>query len=231
MNDNLHLENRAVIERYARRTREYDPLEPWVAMTRQELERAIVRVLRLICPVGTEDTRLIEIGCGSGRNLLQFLRLGFRPHNLVGIDLLKDRVREARLQLPATVRIESGDAVSMSDQLGQFDIVFQSLVFSSLLDDEFQCRLATRMWDMTAPGGGILWYDFVFDNPANSDVRGVRLRRVRELFPAADMQAWRVTLAPPISRRVSAIHPAAYTIFNALPFLRTHRLCWLRKPA
>jgi len=200
-------------------------------MTRQEFERALVRAIRRICPHGTANTRLIEIGCGSGRNLQQFLRLGFDPQNLVGNELRESSIHQARLQLPAAVRIERGDATALSIQLGRFDIVFQSLVFSSLLDDDFQARLATRMWDLAKPGGGVLWYDFVYDNPSNSDVRGVGLRRVQELFPAAAMLAWRVTLAPPISRRVAAVHPAAYTIFNALPFLRTHRLCWLHKPA
>ena len=33
-----------------------------------------------------------------------------------------------------------------------------------------------------------------------------------------------------ISRRVSRIHPSLYTIFNVVPFLRTHILCWIQKP-
>jgi hypothetical protein len=108
-------------------------------------------------------------------------------------------------------------------------VVLQSLVFSSILDDAFQAALARRMWQLVRPGGGVLWYDFVYDNPANPDVRGVPVRRVRELFPEAAIVIRRVTLAPPISRRVCRIHPAAYGVFNALPFLRTHVLCWLSK--
>ena len=45
------------------------------------------------------------------------------------------------------------------------------------------------MWRWVRPGGGVLWYDFTFDNPRNPDVRGVPLARVRELFPHGASQA------------------------------------------
>ena len=40
----------------------------------------------------------------------------------------------------------------------------------------------------------------------------------------------RITLAPPLARRVARFSPALYTLFNLMPFLRTHRLCWIAKP-
>jgi len=61
-------------------------------------------------------------------------------------------------------------------------------------------------------------------------VRGVPQARVRQLFPQASMQYQRVTLAPPIARRVCRLHPGLYTLFNALPPLRTHLLAWAQKP-
>ena len=86
------------------------------------------------------------------------------------------------------------------------------------------------MWRWTKPGGAVLWYDFTVNNPRNPDVRGVPLARVRELFPHGRITTRRVTLAPPISRLVCRVHPAAYGLFNALPWLRTHVLCWIAKP-
>ncbi len=223
-------EGRAVHERYARRTRTYDPLEPWVLLTRQELERALCRWARHAYPAGLARVRLLEVGCGSGANLLQFLRLGMDPANLAGNELQADRVRQARQVLPASVRVDEGNALDLARPPGSVDVVLQSLVFSSILDAEVQVMLARRMWDWVSPGGGVLWYDFTMDNPANADVRGVPLPRVRQLFPAAEMHAWRVTLAPPLSRWVTRLHPALYGWLNLLPWLRTHRLCWLRKP-
>jgi len=72
--------------------------------------------------------------------------------------------------------------------------------------------------------------DFTFDNPRNPDVRGVPAARLRALFPEGRIVARRVTLAPPVARRVCSIHPSLYTVFNALPLLRTHLLCWIEKP-
>ncbi len=228
-NSRISAESRAVHARYGRRTRTYDPLEPWVLMTRQELERALCRWVKQVFPVGPAGVSVLEVGCGSGGNLLQLLRLGFAPENLSGNELQADRAEQAGRNLPAGIRIECGNALERIQAPASLDVVFQSLVFSSILDQHVQAMLATRMWQWVRPGGGVLWYDFTVNNPSNADVQGVRLRRVRELFPEATMQSWRLTLAPPLSRLVTRLHPSMYGWFNLCPWLRTHRLCWLGK--
>jgi len=75
----------------------------------------------------------------------------------------------------------------------------------------------------------VIWYDFIFDNPRNPDVRGIPLGRIKQLFPEASIKTWRVTLAPPISRVVTRLHPACYAVFCAVRPFRTHLLCWIRK--
>ena len=128
------------------------------------------------------------------------------------------------------MRIVPGDASQLDFPAQSFDVVYQSVVFTSILDRNFQAALARRMWQWVIPGGGVLWYDFVYDNPRNPDVAGVPVRRIRQLFPAGDLRYWRITLAPPVSRAVTRIHPALYTLFNSIPLMRTHVLCWIRKP-
>lgn len=216
-------------ERYARRTRAYEPWVPWIYQSRHELEREILRTLRdagMLPPTGRS---LVDIGCGTGGNLLYFLRCGFSPGQLAGSELQEERAQMARSLLPSTTRVYAGDASSIDLHPESFDVVFQSLVFSSILDDSMQEALARRMWRLTRPGGGVLWYDFTWNNPSNADVRGVPLRRIRELFPSAHVKSKRVTLAPPISRVVTALHPTLYGPCNVLPLLRTHLLCWLAK--
>ncbi|MEB2352609.1 MAG: class I SAM-dependent methyltransferase [Burkholderiaceae bacterium] len=198
-------------------------------MAQQERERALIRLIRTVGLAPVAEKRVLEIGCGSGSNLLELLGLGFVPENLVANELLEERAALARRRLPQGVRILPGDATGLDLGNDAFDVVYQSTVFTSLLDNAFQQELARRMWQWVKPGGGILWYDFVFDNPRNPDVRGVPVRRIRELFPQADIRRWRVTLAPPISRRVTRLHPELYRVFNAFPFLRTHVLCWIGK--
>ena len=92
--------------------------------------------------------------------------------------------------LPAATALWLGDATAAPTSApAASDLVLQSTVFSSLLDDAFQQRLADAMWRWLKPGGAVLWYDFTVDNPRNPDVRGVPLARVRQLFPQGRVQA------------------------------------------
>jgi len=207
----------------------YNFLQPDVWQSVQERQRAMLQLLRAQGVTDLATLRVLEVGCGAGGNLLELLRLGFAPQHLAGAELLPDRFAAARANLPAAVQLWPGDASVLPIPAGSQDIVLQSTVFSSLLDDAFQQQLATAMWDWVAPGGGVLWYDFTVNNPRNRDVRGVPLARVRQLFPQARLQAQKLTLAPPIARAVCRLHPRLYPLFNALPLLRSHVLVWLGK--
>ncbi len=196
----------------------------------QERQRAMRRMWVRAGLHDLSQTRLLEVGCGSGGVLLEMLRFGFASHHLTGIELLPERLAQARAALPAGLKLIGGDALRADVPAASQDIVLVATVFSSLLDDEFQQRLAQSMWRWLKPGGAVLWYDFHVDNPRNPDVRGVPLRRVRALFPEARVQHRRVTLAPPLARALCRVHPALYGVFNLLPVLRTHLLVWLAKP-
>jgi SAM-dependent methyltransferase len=222
----------AVRERYARRAAadpRYSLAQPAALAALHERERAMVRLLVRAGLADFAALSLLEVGSGSGANLLGLLRLGFAPERLSGIELLAERHASARERLPAGVELICGDAASVPIAPASVDIVLQATVFSSLLDDAYQARLAQAMWAAVKPGGGVLWYDFTVDNPRNADVRGVPLARVRALFPQARMTWQRVTLAPPIARAACRLHPGLYGVFNAVPLLRTHVLCWLAR--
>ena len=225
-------ETLAVAERYARRSvgDRYSPLRPEVWQALQERQRKMLRLLAADNPEGLASKNLVEVGCGSGGNLLDLLRWGFAPGALTGLELLPERQQEARRVLPPATNVWLGDALVAPIGPGSCDYVLQSTVFSSLLDDAFQQRLAQAMWSWVRPGGAVIWYDFTFDNPRNPDVRGVPMRRVRELFPRAVIRASRLTLAPPLARVVCRWHPGLYGVLNRLPALRTHVLAWIRKP-
>lgn len=230
----------AVAARYARRAAQraargdgedlYSALRPEVWQARQERQRAMLALLSRHALQPLNQLRVLEVGCGSGSNLLELVSLGFDAGRLVGNELLPERAAVARRQLPAATALHEGDASTLTFEAGSFDLVYQSTVFSSLLDDGFQQRLAEAMWRWVQPGGGVLWYDFTWDNPRNPDVRGVPLKRVRALFPHGRIDARRVTLAPPLSRLAVKVHPGACRVLNVLPFLRTHLLCWIGKP-
>jgi ubiquinone/menaquinone biosynthesis C-methylase UbiE len=227
-------EVKAVAARYARRADQvaadrYSMLRPEVWLAVQERQRAMLSLFHALGWTTLADKRLLEVGCGAGDNLLELLRLGFATSHLQGAELLPERLALARARLPAALTLHGGDASQLSLAPASLDLVFQSTVFSSLLDDAFQQQLADAMWRWAKPGGGVLWYDFTLDNPRNPDVRGVPLARVRALFPQGRVTARRLTLAPPLARAVCRISPRLYPWFSTLSPLRTHVLAWIEK--
>lgn len=229
----MSTETDAVRERYARRE-DADPryhiLRPEVLGMLHERQRALLRMFVRHGRQELSALRALEVGCGSGGNLLELLRLGFTPEHLRGIELLPERHAMARERLPAATDLWLGDALQADVAPASQDLVLQSTVFSSLLDERFQHDLAAAMWRWLKPGGAIVWYDMAVNNPRNADVRGLPPARVRALFPDGRLDIRRVTLAPPLARAVCRVHPGLYAVFNCLPLLRTHRLAWIEKP-
>tara|TARA_B100001123_G_scaffold450026_1_gene618105 strand:+ start:3784 stop:4479 length:696 start_codon:yes stop_codon:yes gene_type:complete len=225
-------ESEEIIKRYERRAKQrlsYPIQHPGILLADQERERAMLSTLSEHFTGPWDNIRVLEIGCGGGGNLLNFIRYGFSPNLIVGNELIPSRVEAARKLLPAECNIFSGDALALEINHGSFDIVFQSMVFTSILSMDFRRELAKKMWSWVAPGGGVLWYDFTYDNPKNPDVKGVPLSEVKQLFPGGKVSYDRITLAPPIARRAANLHPFFYHLLNCTPLLRTHVLCWVEK--
>ena len=226
----------AVAAQYARRSaaadaRRYSLFDAAALQAQQERSRMVLALWRTQGWTSLAGRQLLELGCGSGGNLLDLLRWGSEPANLTGLELLPERVAAARGRLPAAVRLVEGDAVQADIAPASQDAVLAFTVFSSVLDAAQQEQLADAMWRWVRPGGGVLWYDFAVDNPRNPDVRGVPVARLRALFPAARLTVQRATLAPPLARALAGLHPGMISIASTLcPFLRTHRLAWAAKP-
>lgn len=188
--------------------------------------------------------RVLEVGCGDGGNLLDLVRGGCDPARLAGVELLGDRAAAARSRLPAGCAVIDGDLVALAPgvdgtvhhpalQPQGFDLVLLFTVLSSVLAQRDRQALADAAWRCLAPGGAVLVYDFVVDNPRNPDVRRVTPAELRRLWPQATRVATRaVTLAPPLARRLGGATSWAYGLLAALPGLRLHRMVALvREPA
>jgi SAM-dependent methyltransferase len=219
---------------YARRAQDpdlserYSPFRPDVQFTMQTRERALLRLLLRegYHPLGQRD--LLEVGCGGGGVLLDLIRWGAVPARLHGCDLLSDRIDSARQRLPSSTLLAVADGGALPYPAARFDLVLQFTVLTSVLDGPLRQRIVQEMWRVLRPGGAVLSYDFRFQgrNPA---VRAVHPREMRELFPEGEFIHQRVTLAPPIARRLARFSRLACDLLHVIPWLRTHDLVLVRK--
>lgn len=195
----------------------------------QQRERALLSLLRRHAPTSLAGLRVLDIGCGGGEVLNDFVRYGADPSMLAGIDLLAERIGRARRRNPA-IAYFVGDAEALPYRDGAFDVALQFTLLSSVLDRETRRRIAAETMRVLRPGGILVWYDFIWD-PTNPDVRGVRLGEIRSLYPDCRLDVRRATLAPPLSRRVARVSWALCRLLEAIPFLRSHYLVAIRREA
>lgn len=209
----------------------YSWLNPAHVFAMQERERRVLQLIASgrLAPLG--ERRILDVGCGTGQWLRDFVRWGARPEQLVGVDLLAERVEEARRLCPPGIQVECGSATHLPFPAGEFDIVLQSTVFTSVLAPAVRQMIAAEMQRVLRPGGAVLWYDFRVSNPRNQDVRGVGRREIRDLFPGCLVRLRSITLAPPLTRRLAFRAPILCHVLERVPWLRTHYLGLIVKPA
>ena len=218
---------------YARRQAEipaerYEPTAPAELYMQQSKERAAAGFLRRagLAPLG--ERRVLEVGCGTGGWLPTFERWGARPADMAGVDLLEADAEVASRRLPGA-DIRAGDASSLPWEDGGFDLVVQSTVFSSILDERMRRSVAGEMTRVLAPGGAILWFDFFVDNPRNRSVRGVRKSALEGLFPGFEPAVRSIILAPPLARALAPRAGLAAEALERLRVLNTHLMALLRR--
>jgi ubiquinone/menaquinone biosynthesis C-methylase UbiE len=202
---------------------------PGNAAMRLERMRALARVLARAGFASLENRKILEIGCGEGRVLGELAALGARPSLLSGIDLLPERIETARRAFPQS-DLRVADARSLPFADGSFDLAAAFTVFSSVPDLEVARDIAREMGRVLKPGGAVVCYDFHYNNPRNSNVRGIKRSCLASSFPGFRCHWRTLTLLPPLARRLGRFTAVAYPLLAAIPPLRTHFLGILVKP-
>lgn len=204
----------------------FNPAQLFTVQQRQRHEAVLLR--RHGC-YPLHDKNILEVGCGRGSILYHLMGFGAVPSRLYGIDLLEDRVHDAHDRLPH-VALACADGQTLPYKSRSFDLVLQYTALSSVLDDTIKANIAQDMLRVLRPGGIVLWYDFWL-NPSNDQTRGIRPPEIKRLFPGCRYDFHRITLAPPITRRLASKSWMICYLLEKIRLLNTHYLAVVCKPA
>jgi SAM-dependent methyltransferase len=99
---------------------------------------------------------ILDAGCGGGRNLIYFLRRGFKVY---GVDQSPDAVAQIRLLASQIApdhsadmfRVEHIEQMSFADE--SFDVVISSAVLHFAPDETHWHAMVNEMWRVLKPGG------------------------------------------------------------------------------
>lgn len=219
---------------YARRGQDRnDPLgNPEVLFQLFAGDAALVRSLRPLSSA-RERLRVLDVGCGNGNTLLTLIALGFNPANLTGIDLIPERIAEARTRV-AGARLLLADARQLEFQSESFDLVVESTMFLQMTDEGIASAIAAEMIRVTAPGGSIVLRDWRMGNPRDPTHAPLTKKRARALFHVGlktdIVSHHRGALLPPLGRFLSRRAPWAYFLVQSMvPMLSAQMVTRLRK--
>ncbi len=209
----------------------YSWFNPGQLFLLQERERRVLALLKSLGLSRWPDQKILEVGCDTGYWLGEFIKWGARPENLTGIDLFSGCLVEARPLQAAGVGLVQANGAYLPFFPSTFDLVLQSTVFTSILDQAMKQVVAGEMLRVLKPSGLILWYDYHVNNPWNTDVQGVKRGEIRRLFPGCGITLRRVTLAPPLARLLAPRSFLLCALLEKLRILNTHYLGVIRKSA
>ena len=217
---------------YAKRSKDdarYSWFSPGYRFIIQEQEQRLLAFLKRYSLRSLDTSKILEVGCGTGYWLREFVKWGAQPEHIAGVDLLPDAITKAKQLCPPGVSLPRGSAAELPFSDATFDLVLQSTVFTSVLDSSMRQRIASEMLRVVKGDGLIFWYDFHVNSPGNTDVRGVKKGEIYQLFPGCHIQLQRITLAPPLARALAPHSWLACYLLGKIPWLCTHYLGVIRK--
>lgn len=201
---------------------------PYNVLFSLEREKALDWALRMQGFTSLHDKKILDVGCGGGSILAYLLRLGSSPENLFGIDLMPERIESAKGHYP-DLNFTCGSADKLSYPADFFEIVTQFTVFTSIIDPVMKKKVASEMVRVLKPDGMIIWHDYRFDNPFNSDVKGIGKREIMDLFPNCEFGFKLVHLNPLIGRPLAKISLKLCRVLERISILRTHWIVTIKK--
>jgi ubiquinone/menaquinone biosynthesis C-methylase UbiE len=208
------------------RTWHWHPRHPNAVYHRAWLELRLIEILN-DAELELPALDILDVGSETGRNLRFFVELGAQPERLSGIDLVPERIADAKRMNPA-IRFEVGNATELPHDSDTFDMVTQSAAFSAITDLVVRSAAAREVDRVLRPGGHLLWHDLSFQQPP-AKTRAVALEDLIGLFPDYET----VGLRPIFHRWTPRLLPRSArlcALLETLPLPSTNLVALLRKP-
>lgn len=182
-------------------------------------QKSIVEALRTL-PL-SRGWKVLDVGCGAGGSLVQFLSYGFAPSCLYGIDIDAERIRAGRERLPG-VSFVCGDASRTGFDSSSFDMVMESTMFIQLVDDDLSQRVANEMLRVAKPSGYIVLVDWRYSY-RHPEYKAVSRKRITDLFGVGTKTRIHCrkhgAVIPPVGRLLSRyLAPLYFVVQRVLPF-------------
>lgn len=133
------------------------------AYIERERDRAVVSSLGAAGLWPPKGYRILDLGCGRGSLMKRFEEWGASAHEIIGVDLLAERLQDGLRDLPGR-RFVLADAASRSLADQSFRLVIAFTLFSSVISDSVAADVAAEMDRVVEPRGAVLWYDIRVPN-------------------------------------------------------------------
>lgn len=193
----------------------------------QQRQRAVLKEIKALGKGNLSDLSILEVGCGKGGVLLEFLNYGASPKSLFGSDLILSRMEETKRNL-SSLQFFCADGQSLPFEDKSFDLLLQFTVFSSILDSQVKHNIANEMMRVIKDDGAIIWYDF-WINPQNPETKGISTKEAKQLFPNTIQRINKITLAPPIVRKLINLSWVFCWCLEKIQIFNTHYLIMIQK--
>jgi len=234
--EKVAMEEKCIREVYARRDlsgkkRLYDAARPDALYIQRRCQQAWQRAITEAGLMPLDKCEVLDLGCGHGGWLRMLHEWGADPARLHGVDLLADRIEQARFLSPPEFDLRLGNGLRLDYPDRSFDFCAASTVFSSILDKDVQLAVAEELTRVLRPGGWLMLFDYAISDPRNPDTIGISLRRLKAIFRGMNLASVDKLLLPaPVLRRLPASLLNVVQAFEVIGLFCTHRLHRFRKP-
>jgi len=158
---------------------------PW------DIGRPQPAIMRL-AQAGQITGSVLDVGCGTGENVLYLAELGFAAMGVDGAPTAISKARAKAKQRGVTAQFEVADALSLSMPNRQFDSVIDTGLFHVFSDEE-RDRFRDSLARVVRRGGTYFLMCFSDQQPGDWGPRRVTQAEIRSVFN----DGWRVNYIEP----------------------------------